>query len=567
MSEETQVNRDIRVNETVLNRELEANATVLNRLSMLYDPPGAEARPEGHLLCGKYQVVRQLDVMTGEADLYLCIYADREYIAKIYRRKSAIKPEVYTKLKEIRSPYVSRVYDIGEQDGYPVVIMAYYRSGSLQGKRFSFERLKNHIIPSLNEGLKVLHDSDIIHKDLKPSNIMLADNQRDVTIVDFGISSIREDGSTVVVTQTGMTPEYSAPETFRSLYLVESDYYSLGITIFELYCGYTPYHNMAAEEIEQYVSVQRIPFPADMPPELQDFISAVTYSDITNRKNKLNPNRRWCYEEVKNWCEGVVQTIPGEGMGGISGDIRPYTFLGQSYTDRAQLVYALAENWNDGKKQLFRGLLSAFFKTFDPEIAGYCLDAEEEVTITYGKENLIFWHLLYKLNPGTREFYWHGKVYGDLPALGRELLEALWDESNDNYIHYSTILDEEMLSAYVMLMEPENRELLTAVQGLETTHRAIGGKKREKVQNLYLMAYMLSGQKILRVDGRDIKTAEELLAYMKELLAEAYEMFEAFCHKMIDGEQLDAQLAGWLIAIGKRKELAQWQERMKVLPH
>ena len=68
-----------------------------------------------------------------------------------------------------------------------------------------------------------------------------------------------------------MTPEYSAPETFKNLFLKESDYYSFGITLFELFSGYTPYANMQPEEIEQYVSVQKIPFPEEMSPLLQDF--------------------------------------------------------------------------------------------------------------------------------------------------------------------------------------------------------------------------------------------------------------------------------------------------------
>ena len=83
--------------------------------------------------------------------------------------------------------------------------------------------------------------NDIIHKDLKPSNIMLLDDNRSVAIIDFGISSVVEQGNTVLVTKTGMTPEYSAPETFRKSLFEESDYYSFGITLYELYCGYNPY--------------------------------------------------------------------------------------------------------------------------------------------------------------------------------------------------------------------------------------------------------------------------------------------------------------------------------------
>ena len=65
-----------------------------------------------------------------------------------------------------------------------------------------------------------------------------------------------------------------------------------------------------------------------MPRELQDLISAVTYFDITNRHKKGNPNRRWTYAEVQNWCEGKKQVIPGEGVGMAAEKAIPtYTFL------------------------------------------------------------------------------------------------------------------------------------------------------------------------------------------------------------------------------------------------
>lgn len=306
MANETQINREIAENNaTVINPALNpsSNATVINA-----EVAGISSSiAAGSVLCGKYSVIKKMDIVTGEADLYLTEYENNQYVAKVYRRKVAIKPEIANKLMNIRSKYVAAIYVTGEINGYPVEIIPYYKYGSLQGRKYTFEQLKNDIIPSLNEGLKVLHDNGILHKDLKPSNIMVGDNQKDVVIIDFGISSVREDNNTIIVTKTGMTPEYSAPETFRNLFLEESDYYSLGITLYELFCGYTPYNNMEQDAIEQYISVQRIPFPDDMPEELQNLIAACTYYDITNRKNKSNPNRRWTYEEVKKWCEGVKQ--------------------------------------------------------------------------------------------------------------------------------------------------------------------------------------------------------------------------------------------------------------------
>ncbi len=205
----------------------------------------------------------------------------------MYRRQHAVKPEVVKVLKSIDSPYVAALFNTGVYNDLPFEIIPYYKNVSLQGRKFSLEELKKTIIPCINEALKVLHQNGIIHKDLEPSNIMFMDDNTSVAVIDFGISSFVEQGNTVLVTKIGMTPEYSAPETFRNLFLEESDYYSFGITLYELFLGYTPYKNINAEEIAKFTAVQRIPFPKDMPEELKDLISSVTYFDITNRNKKI----------------------------------------------------------------------------------------------------------------------------------------------------------------------------------------------------------------------------------------------------------------------------------------
>lgn len=562
MANETQLNKDIMssTNATVLNRDLRSNATVLNN-----QVSSNQIIENGSLILDKYKVTGKLDVVTGEADLYVCTYNGENFVAKIYRRKIAIKPEISQKLKAIDSPYVAKLYDTGIVNGFPVEILPYYRYGSLQGKKCDYEYLKKYIIPCLNEGLKVLHENGIVHKDLKPSNIMIAENQKDVAIIDFGISSVREDGNTVIVTQTGMTPEYSAPETFKNLFFGGSDYYSLGISLYELYFGFTPYNSMNRESIDQITSIQKTPFPKgiSIPDDLKELIIATTYNDITNRNNPNNPNRRWEYNEVKKWCAGIKQPIPGEGAGSSAGDMRPYPFLGVKYSEKAELVQAMVENWEDGKKQLFRGLLSGFFKSFDPEIAGFCIDAEEEATRINGKDDLIFWKTMYKINKSTREFYWRGKVYQGLPALGRDLLEHLWknDSSLNGYI--DDILTEGILSEYIKIMDSKNEQLLSAVRGLESAHRTYGKKSRDKLMNYYMMAYMLSGQKLMHTNGTDFRTVGELTSYMKELLQDSYEKFEEFCHGLIDyDDNLDPQFESWLLALGKKKELEQWRQNL-----
>ena len=559
-------------NSTVINPAVQpSSATVINaevveeyNRQNNIETDNSASIAEGTVICEKYKVQSQLEVSSGEADLFLCSDGSSQYVAKVYKRKFAIKQEVIDALLKIDSPYVARLYQTGSFNGYPVEILPYYEKGSLQGKTFTEDELIRRIIPNINEGLHAIHEAGIIHKDLKPSNIMLNSDGETVSIIDFGISSIIEDGNTVLVTKTGMTPEYSAPETFKNLFLRESDYYSFGITLFELFCGYTPYANMQPEEIEQYVSVQRIPYPEEMSALLQDFISALTYYDISNRSNKNNPNRRWTYEEVKKWLDGEPLVIPGEGIGNVGKGTMPvFKFLGEDFTDPAQLVTAFAKNWEEGKKQLFRGVVTAHFRTWNQEIARKCQAAEEEAGRENGKDDIIFWKLLYQINPKLKGFYWMGQTYESLPAFGRDVLEKLWDKDKSQYSYYSSILSEKLLSQYVLMAAPKNEKLKKAAEAIEDSYELEKNNGTDMQRTYYLMAYTLSGQKLLLLDGEQIRTVGELANYMRSVLAESFDKFESLCHRLVDYDgNLDFQLETWLMAIGKQKEIEKWRASM-----
>jgi hypothetical protein len=545
---------------TVINSEVVEEYNRQNNI----EADASSSIAEGTVICEKYKVQSQLEVSSGEADLFLCSDGSRQYVAKVYKRRFAIKQEVIDALLKIDSPYVARLYEAGSFNGYPVEILPYYERGSLQGRTFTEDEIVRRIIPNINEGLHAIHEAGIIHKDLKPSNIMMNSDGETVSIIDFGISSIIEDGNTVLVTKTGMTPEYSAPETFKNLFLRESDYYSFGITLFELFCGYTPYANMQPEEIEQYVSVQRIPYPDEMSPLLQDFISALTYYDISNRSNKNNPNRRWTYEEVKKWLEGEPLVIPGEGIGNAGKGTMPvYKFLGEDFTDPALLVTAFAKNWEEGKKQLFRGMVTAHFRSWNQEIARKCQAAEEEAGRENGKDDIIFWKLLYQINPKLKGFYWMGQTYESLPAFGRDVLEKLWDKDKSQYSYYNSVLSEKLLSQYVLMAAPKNEKLKKAAEAIEDSYELEKNNGTDMQRTYYLMAYTLSGQKLLLLDGEQIRTVGELANYMRGVLAESFDKFESLCHRLVDYDgNLDFQLETWLMAIGKQNEIEKWRASM-----
>ena len=545
---------------TVINNEVVAEYNRQNQI----DFDTNTMLSAGTVVCDRYMIQNQLEVSSGEADLYLCSDGQRQFVAKIYKRKFAVKQEVSDALRKIDSPYVAKLYETGSHNGYPVEILPFYERGSLQGHTFSEDEIVRMIIPCINEGLHALHSAGVIHKDLKPSNIMLNSDGETVSIIDFGISSFVEGNNTVLVTKTGMTPEYSAPETFKNLFLKESDYYSFGITLFELFCGYTPYANMQPEEIEQYVSVQRIPYPDEMSPLLQDFISALTYYDISNRNNKNNPNRRWTYEEVKMWIDGEPLIIPGEGIGNVGkGNMPAYKFLEQDYTDPAQLVTAFAQNWEEGKKHLFRGMVTAHFRAWNQDIARKCQAAEEEASRENGKDDIIFWRLLYQINPKLKGFYWMGHTFESLPAFGRDVLEKLWDKDKSLFPYYSGILSEKLLSQYVQMAAPKNEKLKKAAAAIEDSYELEQNNGTDMQRTYYLMAYTLSGQKLLLLDGQQIRTVGELASYMRSVLNESFDRFESLCHRLVDYDgNLDFQLETWLMAIGKQKEIEKWRASM-----
>lgn len=553
MSEETRINPAVS-NATEINPALSGSQTTVNPAlsAAAVISPGTE-------LPGGYVIKQRLSAPAGEADIYICERDGEEFAAKLYRRPIAVKSEVIAALQEVRCPYVALLYQSDVFRGLPYEILPYYRNGSLQGRRFSFEELKDRIIPEINEALAALHDVGIIHKDLKPSNIMLTDSG-DIAIIDFGISSVQSSGSTVVVTSTGMTPEYSAPETFRKLFLEESDYYSFGITLYELFCGKTPYTDMSAEEIARYTAIQRIPLPDNMPKPLKDLISALTYFDITNRRKKSNPNRRWTYAEVENWCSGIIQPIPGEGTEPAQRSFPVYTFMNRRLSSLHEVVTEFTLNWEQGKKHVFRGILSGFLKPYDPELAGYALDAEDEVS-GGADADLAFFKLIYRLDPETKAFCWKGRRFESISELGNYVLDSM-NSGNTADEFVSEVLSKKLISAYVQSACPGDKALSEAARSLEDMVRF--GEQDERAVQLarYTVGFALSGDKLLRVEDRSFASPDELVRYMKSLLAEDFREFERFCGKIIspDGE-LDVQFEAWLNSLGKRSEVENWRSQ------
>ena len=391
----------------------------------------------GDIVDNRYRIIKKISQSTGEADIYKVQDLQNSnaiMVLKIFRRRDAIKDEVISRLLSLRSPFVAAFSASGSINGLTYIIMPFYGKGSLasyieQGVTFSAEEIKSLILPSVLEGLKAIHDLGIIHKDLKPGNMMISDDESRIVLIDFGISSVA-DSSTMVVTQTGKSPFYSAPETTTGLFWTGSDYYSLGISLYELYTGTTPYQNADIENVAIYAQAQRIPFPDDFDAELKDLIEGLTYKDISNRNDPENPNRRWEYKEVTAWLNGEKPPVPGQNIEEPSDDIIiPYSFKGRNYYSRKELVQALLNSWEDGKKEVFRGFLARHFELTDNKIGQIlCRTADLELSKTDQEDidkDASFFKLMYELEPDIEPLIWKGEKFDSFTSYVRTLTNFL----------------------------------------------------------------------------------------------------------------------------------------------
>lgn len=437
------------VNNTVMNDDVIANGT---------------------LILEHYVIIKKLSASSGEADIYLCHEKDdntAKFIFKLFRRKDPLNKYVFDKLKSLNCPNVSHIIEIGSYDGKSYVLMPYYSNGTLNdtylkiGKTFSLKEIKEYILPSVLNGINALHANGIIHKDLKPSNIAISDSNT-LVIIDFGISSSIKD-STIVVTHSGLTPAYIAPEALSGTFLRETDYYALGILLYELYTGHTPYEQLSEDQIVSFASIQKIPFPNEFPQELKELIEGLTYKDLSNRKNKLNPNRRWGYEEVNNWLNGIKQTVPGSIIINANQNF-PYKFLGKIYQNNYDLIVAFLSNWEDAKAEVWRGFLARYYDMNNNDYAKkLCEQTERLYEENENKSDCLFFSLMYQLEPKITFLQWKNYRFENLIDFGNRLIEEVNKEDPYDIDLELCRLSKELLvngilEKYCLFCEKENQE-------------------------------------------------------------------------------------------------------------
>src|SRR5215212_6997240 len=172
----------------------------------------------------------------------------------------------------VRHPNIVQIYEIGEHDGLPYFSLEYCPGGSLDAKVHQEPqppRKAAELLEQMARAMKAAHDAGVIHRDIKPGNVLL-DEKGTPKITDFGLA--REQDEDAGNTKTGSilgTPSYMAPE--QALGKTKevgphSDQYSLGATLYDLLTGRPPFKGTSVmETLEQVRTREPVP-PAQLQP-------------------------------------------------------------------------------------------------------------------------------------------------------------------------------------------------------------------------------------------------------------------------------------------------------------
>ena len=258
----------------------------------------------GQKINDRYEIIKTIGE-GGMANVYLAndTILDRKVAIKVLRGDLSNDEKFIRRFQRealsvsnLSHPNIVEVYDVGEEDGQYYIVMEYIEGKTLKQLLKKRETLTLpeviDIMLQLTDGLAHAHESYIIHRDIKPQNIMILDNGL-VKITDFGIAMAL---NATQLTQTNSvmgSVHYLPPEQANGKSAtVKSDIYSLGILMYELITGSVPFKGDNAVEIALKHMKEKIPSIRKQNPTIPQSVE-----NIVIKATAKNPRNR--YDSVK----------------------------------------------------------------------------------------------------------------------------------------------------------------------------------------------------------------------------------------------------------------------------
>jgi len=253
-----------------------------------------------------YHCIKCLSDNSGEAQVFLVESDGQQLVLKIYYPNFTIKKTLLRIIQSFGMETIVKIIDYGKTyvDGKnrDYELMEYLRGGTLNDYDLDndFNQFRRIALQAA-ASLAYCHNSNIIHKDIKPSNFFFRDeNHQELVLGDFGISSVLDGDERVHKTTQARTPVYAAPEMYNDVIDGEVeitpsvDYYSLGITLMTLWLGENPL-SQNERVMMRKKNEGRLPRINELPDRVKMIVQGLT---------AVNPQNRWKYEQVERWFLG-----------------------------------------------------------------------------------------------------------------------------------------------------------------------------------------------------------------------------------------------------------------------
>ena len=285
--------------------------------TLTYEIP-KEKFASGSIFAGRYQIIEELG-KGGMGSVYRAIdkKLNEEVALKVIRPEIALDRMTLDRFsneikiaRKIVHRNVSRMYHLSEEKGIHYITMEYVPGEDLRRMLRMSKRMEIgtaiSVAKQVCEGLVEAHRLGVVHRDLKPGNIMI-DQEGQVRILDFGIARAVKSGG---ITEVGMmigTPEYMSPEQVEGREVDQrSDLYSLGVILFEMVTGRVPFEADTPFAVGIKHKSEKPPDPrefnAQVPEDLDGLILKCLEKDPANRFQSA--------EELLAALAGVEKAFP-----------------------------------------------------------------------------------------------------------------------------------------------------------------------------------------------------------------------------------------------------------------
>ena len=266
---------------------------------------------KGELIDNRYKIIKSIDE-GGMANVYLAwdTILEREVAVKVLRGDLAEDEKFIRRFQReansassLRHPNIVEMYDVGDDNGKYFIVMEYVDGKTLKSlikKRGALNLTESiDIMQQLSSGIACAHDSYIIHRDIKPQNVLILEDGR-VKITDFGIAMALNSNELTQTNSVMGSVHYLHPEQASgSGSTIKSDIYSLGILMFELLTGKVPFKGDNAVEIAIKHMKDQIPSVCEINPAIpQSVENIVLKACAKNPKNRYDSVNEM-YEDLK----------------------------------------------------------------------------------------------------------------------------------------------------------------------------------------------------------------------------------------------------------------------------